>query len=198
MREDASGRRQRAVMATDADVVKHALLTPRNPARSMGYRADRHRTRAPINSDFGHRKLRFPLPVGAPYGSPTGCKPACLIGDRRPVDENLTPSKSGTIERQAHPCHAYPDDGRSSWAGAAAFSNLLKPRNDSTFPGHRNRHFLAADSTAVGAWFTAAHRSTGGLRCCHTMPAPRLESLPPGRRGTAMTADHHRQARRPL
>ena len=31
-------------------VVKHALLTPRNPARSMGYRADRHRTRAPINS----------------------------------------------------------------------------------------------------------------------------------------------------
>ena len=31
-------------------VVKHALLTPRNPARSMGYHADRHRTRAPINS----------------------------------------------------------------------------------------------------------------------------------------------------
>ena len=32
------------------DVVKHALLTPRNPAKSMGYRADRHRIRAPINS----------------------------------------------------------------------------------------------------------------------------------------------------
>ena len=31
-------------------VVKHALLTPRNPARSMSYRADRHRTRAPINT----------------------------------------------------------------------------------------------------------------------------------------------------
>ena len=31
-------------------VVKHALLTPHNPARSMGYRADRHRTRAPINT----------------------------------------------------------------------------------------------------------------------------------------------------
>ena len=32
-------------------VVKHALLTPRNPARSMSYRADRHRTRAPINTE---------------------------------------------------------------------------------------------------------------------------------------------------
>ena len=32
-----------------AIVVKHALLTPRNSARSMVYRADRHRTRAPIN-----------------------------------------------------------------------------------------------------------------------------------------------------
>ena len=31
-------------------VVKHALLTPRNPAKSMGYRADRHRTCAPINT----------------------------------------------------------------------------------------------------------------------------------------------------
>ena len=28
---------------------ERALLTPRNPARSMHYRADRHRTRAPIN-----------------------------------------------------------------------------------------------------------------------------------------------------
>ena len=27
-----------------------ASLTPRNPARSMDYRADRRRTRAPINS----------------------------------------------------------------------------------------------------------------------------------------------------
>ena len=31
-------------------VVKHALLTPRNPARSIGYRADRHQTCAPINT----------------------------------------------------------------------------------------------------------------------------------------------------
>ena len=31
-------------------VVKRALLTPRNPARSMDYRADRHRTHAPINT----------------------------------------------------------------------------------------------------------------------------------------------------
>ena len=31
-------------------VVKHALLTLHNPARSMGYRADRHRIRAPINT----------------------------------------------------------------------------------------------------------------------------------------------------
>ena len=37
----------------DLAVVKHALLTPRNPARSMGYRADRHRTRAPINTQGG-------------------------------------------------------------------------------------------------------------------------------------------------
>ena len=58
--------------------------------------------------DFGHRKLRFPLPVGAPYGSPTGCKPACIIGGRRPIDENLTPSKLGPFERQAHPCHPFP------------------------------------------------------------------------------------------
>ena len=58
--------------------------------------------------DFGHRKLRFPLPVEAPYGSPTGCKPACIIGGRRPVDENLTPSKLGPFERQAHPCHPFP------------------------------------------------------------------------------------------
>ena len=62
------------------------------------------------------------------------------------------------------------------------------------FSGHRNRHFPAADSTAGGAWFTAAHRSTGGRRCCHTMPPPRLESRAPGRRlGTPMTADHRRQ-----
>ena len=39
-----------AVAGGRQNVVKHALLTPRNPARSMGYRADRHRTRAPINS----------------------------------------------------------------------------------------------------------------------------------------------------
>ena len=32
-------------------VVKHAPLTPRNSARSMVCRADRHRTRAPINND---------------------------------------------------------------------------------------------------------------------------------------------------
>ena len=57
--------------------------------------------------DFGHRKLRFPLPVGAPYGSPTGCKPACIVGGPRPVDENLTPSKLGPFERQAHPCHPF-------------------------------------------------------------------------------------------
>ena len=44
----------------------------------------------------------------APYGSPTGCKPACIIGGRRPVDENLTPSNLGPIERQAHPCHPFP------------------------------------------------------------------------------------------
>ena len=31
-------------------VVKRALLTPSNPARSMDYRADRHRIRAPINT----------------------------------------------------------------------------------------------------------------------------------------------------
>ena len=38
-----------ASVAGDLDVVKRALLTPRNPARSMDYRAGRHRTRAPIN-----------------------------------------------------------------------------------------------------------------------------------------------------
>ena len=36
------------VLDDSHDVVKHALLTPRNPARSMGYRADRHRTHASI------------------------------------------------------------------------------------------------------------------------------------------------------
>ena len=30
-------------------VVKHAMLTPHNASISMGYSADRHRTRAPIN-----------------------------------------------------------------------------------------------------------------------------------------------------
>ena len=39
-----------ATLRTRVNVVKHALLTPRNPARSMGYRTDRHRTRAPINT----------------------------------------------------------------------------------------------------------------------------------------------------
>ena len=58
--------------------------------------------------DFGHRQLRFPLPVGAPYGSPTGCKPQRIISGRRPVDENWTPSKLGPFERQAHPCHPFP------------------------------------------------------------------------------------------
>ena len=62
----------------------------------------------PSFGDFGNRKLRFPLPVGAPYGSPTGCNPACIVGGRRPGDENLTPSKSAPFERQAHPCHPFP------------------------------------------------------------------------------------------
>ena len=44
-------------------VVKHALLTPRNPARSMSYRADRHRTRAPINSPW-RRAQRGIWPTG--------------------------------------------------------------------------------------------------------------------------------------
>ena len=32
------------------DVAKRALLTPRNPVRSMHYRADRHRTHTPNNT----------------------------------------------------------------------------------------------------------------------------------------------------
>ena len=36
-------------IATGKVVVKLALLTPRNSATSMVYRADRRRTRAPIN-----------------------------------------------------------------------------------------------------------------------------------------------------
>ena len=48
----------------DLRVVKHALLTPRNLARSMGYRADRHRTRAPINIlDFIRQSPQFRIPV---------------------------------------------------------------------------------------------------------------------------------------
>ena len=43
------------------DVVKHALLTPRNPARSMDYRADRRRIRAPINSAGARFWLRISL-----------------------------------------------------------------------------------------------------------------------------------------
>ena len=39
-------------------VVKHALLTPRNPAKSMDYRADQHRIRASINILFSHPTRR--------------------------------------------------------------------------------------------------------------------------------------------
>ena len=59
--------------------------------------------------------------------------------------------------------------------------------------GARGRDFLSADSTEVGPWFTAAQPSTGGGKCCQTMPPPRLESRAPGRRGTPMTADHYGQ-----
>ncbi len=84
------------------------------------------------------------------------------------------------------------DDGRSS---QAVRPRSLTPGNHGMIPffsGHRNRHSLAADSTAGGASFAAAFPSTGGCMCCQTMPSPRLDSRAPGRRGTAMTADHHR------
>ena len=45
-------------------VVKHALLTPRNPARSLGYRADRHRTRAPINTKCCELDVPIMMQVG--------------------------------------------------------------------------------------------------------------------------------------
>ena len=50
-------------------VVKLALLTPRNSATSMVYRADRRRTRAPINSAVPRRRdhCRHPERRGLPF-----------------------------------------------------------------------------------------------------------------------------------
>ena len=52
------------------NVVKHALLTPRNPARSMDYRAERRRTRAPINTQSwpGHGHYEGQYRKGKPAG----------------------------------------------------------------------------------------------------------------------------------
>ena len=89
--------------------VRDAALEKAEDRRGRPHQADRP-SEGLIASlgDFARRQLRFPLPAGAPYGSQTGCKPACIIGGRRPVDENLTPSKLGPFERQAHLCHSFP------------------------------------------------------------------------------------------
>ena len=62
----------------------------------------------------------------------------------------------------------------------------------------RSSDFVAAGSASGGSWLPGAHRSTGGGRCCQTMPPPRLESRAPGRRGTPMTANHHGQRATPF
>ena len=81
--------------------------------------------------------------------------------------------------------------------GAPTFSNSLKPRHDSTPCGEPSGIPAAIfgplpNITASRPWFTAAHRSTSGRRCCHTMSPPRPDSRAPGRRrGTPMPVDHH-------
>ena len=60
------------------------------------------------SGDSGYRSHRLSLPVGAPYGSPTRFKPACIVGAHSRVGRNPKPRKSEPLGRQAHPCHAYP------------------------------------------------------------------------------------------
>ena len=54
-------------------VVKRVMLTPRNPARSMDYRADRHRTRAPINTRL------IPVKPAVLVFPPTGGRELSLV-----------------------------------------------------------------------------------------------------------------------
>ena len=82
---------------------------PMRNRKSTSRHPDRGSEGVDVSSgDFGFCKLRFSLHVGAPHGSPAGCKPACIVGGNCPACRNPAPSNPGTFERQAHPCHPFP------------------------------------------------------------------------------------------
>ena len=96
-------------------VVKHALLTPRNPARSIGYRADRHQTCAPINTR-SRASRRKTCDVTGYQGTfhKSGAKP--------PIGRSFF-SPSTQAWRTPHPRHGPP-----TWSAGSCLSiSTLRP-----------------------------------------------------------------------
>ena len=114
-------------MAATRDVVKRALLTPRNPVRSTRYRADRHRTHVWNNTEgtLGGPDVAFELLLERGFG-PSRSPPECRTGPYTWF-RGSTPSPGRT----------------SSWCGGMgwrqASSPLLLGFRDG---GHRQRQGL--------------------------------------------------------